>query len=201
MKKTLSVLCFLVLLAGLFIPVLTAMHRIPLNLTCRRWIRSFKNRSKPIEFGCCCSHSEGRKNRFSKGYGDAAPANGKPANPVLYRLGQQGVHGLAVMKLVDQGKLELDAPVQTYLPWFKVADAQVSKQITIRNLLNHTSGLTEKGDPNSSAYTAVWMNRPPAAIRQANLPAGDTLRVLQPELSAAWTGYRTGQRQTLWRIS
>jgi CubicO group peptidase (beta-lactamase class C family) len=61
---------------------------------------------------------------------------------------------LAALKLVEQGKLELDAPVQKYLPWFQVADSQVSAQITVRNLLNHTSGLSEKGDPNSAAYTS-----------------------------------------------
>lgn len=45
-----------------------------------------------------------------------------------------------VMALVDQGRVELDAPVQTYLPWFAVADAQVSPEVTIRDLLTHTAG-------------------------------------------------------------
>lgn len=46
-----------------------------------------------------------------------------------------------VMKLVDQGKIDLDAPVTTYLPDFKMADARY-KDITIRMLLNHASGLS-----------------------------------------------------------
>lgn len=45
-----------------------------------------------------------------------------------------------VMALVDQGLVDLDAPVQTYLPWFAVSDADVSSTVTIRNLLCHTSG-------------------------------------------------------------
>ncbi len=57
------------------------------------------------------------------------------------------------MQLVEQGKLELDAPVQKYLPWFQVADDSASAKITVRQLLNHTSGLSEEGDPNASAYT------------------------------------------------
>jgi CubicO group peptidase (beta-lactamase class C family) len=45
------------------------------------------------------------------------------------------------MQLVEAGKVELDAPVQRYLPWFGVADPQASAQMTVRHLLNQTSGL------------------------------------------------------------
>jgi CubicO group peptidase (beta-lactamase class C family) len=50
---------------------------------------------------------------------------------------------LAVMQLVEAGKIELDAPVQRYLPWFRVADPQASAEMTVRHLLNQTSGLPE----------------------------------------------------------
>ena len=46
----------------------------------------------------------------------------------------------AVMQLADAGKLELDKPVTTYLPEFKMADPRY-KDITVRMLLNHSSGL------------------------------------------------------------
>lgn len=45
-----------------------------------------------------------------------------------------------IMALVDQGKVDLDATVQTYLPWFAVADSDVSASVTVRHLLTHTSG-------------------------------------------------------------
>lgn len=45
------------------------------------------------------------------------------------------------MQLVEAGKIELDAPVQTYLPWFRVADPIASEIISVRQLLNQTSGL------------------------------------------------------------
>lgn len=48
---------------------------------------------------------------------------------------------LAIMQLVDQGRVELDAPVQRYLSWFRVADPAASQVITIRHLLLHTSGI------------------------------------------------------------
>ena len=47
---------------------------------------------------------------------------------------------LAVMQLVDAGKIELDAPVTDYLPDFKMADERY-KDITVRMLMNHTNGL------------------------------------------------------------
>lgn len=46
----------------------------------------------------------------------------------------------AVMKLVDDGKLNLDTPVVKYIPEFKMADDRY-KEITPRMLLNHSSGL------------------------------------------------------------
>lgn len=47
---------------------------------------------------------------------------------------------LAVMQLVDEGKVELDAPVTKYLPDFKMNDERY-KDITVRMLMNHTSGI------------------------------------------------------------
>ncbi len=48
--------------------------------------------------------------------------------------------GTLIMKLVEEGLIDLDAPVRTYLPSFKVADEQVSAGVTIQHLLTHTSG-------------------------------------------------------------
>jgi len=45
---------------------------------------------------------------------------------------------LAVLQLVEAGKINLDAPVQKYLPWFELADKDASAKITVRNLLNQT---------------------------------------------------------------
>src|SRR5688572_26913717 len=46
----------------------------------------------------------------------------------------------AIMRLVAQGKMDLRAPVRTYLPDFRVKDEEVSRSVTIWNLLTHTSG-------------------------------------------------------------
>lgn len=50
----------------------------------------------------------------------------------------------AAMKLVDEGKLELDTPVCTYLPEFTMADERY-RDITMRMLLDHSSGLMFAG--------------------------------------------------------
>jgi CubicO group peptidase (beta-lactamase class C family) len=46
-----------------------------------------------------------------------------------------------VMQLVDEGKVELDAPVRRYVPAFELAEPGAADQITIRQLLTHTSGI------------------------------------------------------------
>jgi CubicO group peptidase (beta-lactamase class C family) len=46
----------------------------------------------------------------------------------------------AVMRLIEQGKVDLNATVRTYLPDLKLADAVVASQVTIKDLLSHTGG-------------------------------------------------------------
>jgi CubicO group peptidase (beta-lactamase class C family) len=46
-----------------------------------------------------------------------------------------------IMQLIGEGKLSLDTRVGEILPEFRVADADVTKQVTVRNLLTHTSGI------------------------------------------------------------
>jgi CubicO group peptidase (beta-lactamase class C family) len=46
-----------------------------------------------------------------------------------------------VMNLVDEGLLDLDVPIRTYLPNFTVVDEQATQGVTLRHLLTHTSGL------------------------------------------------------------
>ena len=44
------------------------------------------------------------------------------------------------VRLAAEGRLDLDAPVRRYLPGFRVADAQVSERVTVRDLFTHTAG-------------------------------------------------------------
>lgn len=61
---------------------------------------------------------------------------------------------LAVMQLVDEGKVELDAPVIKYLPDFRMNDERY-KDITVRMLMNHTSGISMGLPTNHYLYDDV----------------------------------------------
>ena len=66
---------------------------------------------------------------------------------------------MAIMQLVEAGKIQLDAPVQRYLPWFRVADPTASTRITVRNLLNQTSGI-------STATGVAFLAETPGTLEQ-----------------------------------
>ena len=78
-----------------------------------------------------------------RGFGQARPGGEAPGPQTPFFNGSftKSFTALAVMQLVEAGNVELDAPVQRYLPWFHVADPQASAQMTVRHLLNQTSGL------------------------------------------------------------
>ncbi|WP_231500055.1 serine hydrolase [Saccharothrix sp. NRRL B-16314] len=81
---------------------------------------------------------------------------------------------LAFMQLVDEGKVDLDEPVRTYLPGFTVADPDASAKVTPRHLLNHTNGIEEAyGDPgeDDDVYERMVENMADAPMV---FPLGDT---------------------------
>jgi CubicO group peptidase (beta-lactamase class C family) len=72
-----------------------------------------------------------------------------------------------VMQLVDEGSVDLDSPVQAYVPEFRVADEAASAQITVRQLLSHTAGFegdfftdTGRGDDCVEKYVATLVSAP-----------------------------------------
>jgi CubicO group peptidase (beta-lactamase class C family) len=80
---------------------------------------------------------------YLKGYGIAGP-DGRPVTaqtPFILGSTSKSFTALAVMQLVEAGKIDLDAPVTKYLPWFRSLNAAGSAQISVRHLLHHTSGL------------------------------------------------------------
>src|SRR5881227_4235897 len=60
----------------------------------------------------------------------------------LFQFGSTGktYTATALMRLVDQGKVDLHAPVRTYLPDFRLKDEKVAESVTVLQLLNHTAG-------------------------------------------------------------
>jgi CubicO group peptidase (beta-lactamase class C family) len=62
--------------------------------------------------------------------------------PFLLASVSKPITALAMMRLVDAGKIDLNAPVQRYLPWFEVLPRARSAEITVKHLLTHTSGFS-----------------------------------------------------------
>ncbi len=95
------------------------------------------------------------------GLADGAGRPITPQTPLLLGSLTKSFTAVAVMQPVEQGRVELDAPVRRYIPWFHVADPEASAQITVRHLLSHTSGISGGGE-------ADWLRRgmaPPTRSR------------------------------------
>ena len=78
-----------------------------------------------------------------RGYGQADREQARPMTPqtpVAVGSTTKPLTATAIMQLVEAGAVELDAPVTRYLPWFTLDDPR-SGEITVKQLLNHTSGI------------------------------------------------------------
>ncbi len=124
---------------------------------------------------------EGDKIVHLRGFGQARPGGEAPSPQTPFFIGSltKSFTALAMMQLVEAGKIELDAPIQRYLPWFRVANLQASAQITVRHLLNQTSGLSTAS---GRIPLADFDNSPGATERQAR--ALSTLKLSRPVGSA-----------------
>ncbi len=84
---------------------------------------------------------------FTKGYGFTGDRQPVTANtPFAIASLSKGFTATAVLQLVDSGLIDLDKPVGNYIPSLKINDPRTN-HITTRQLLNQTSGLSDKGYP------------------------------------------------------
>ncbi|QNQ10637.1 serine hydrolase [Sphingomonas alpina] len=121
---------------------------------------------------------------WSAAWGTVDAADSRPATPAtLYRAGSVSklFTDVTVMKLVEQGKLDLDAPVTRYLPEFSPHNP-FGVAITLRQLMTHRSGLvrepprgnyfdaTPKGqaDTVASLNTTTLVAKPGAMTKYSN---------------------------------
>lgn len=90
----------------------------------------------------------------SKGYGITNVQNGTAVTartPFGAGSLSKSVTAVAVMKLVEQGRIDLDTSVTEYLPYFKT-NSSLTNMITVRHLLTMSSGLPTSAD--------AWLNPP-----------------------------------------
>lgn len=92
---------------------------------------------------------------WAKGFGNADAANHVAARPeTIYRVGSISklFTDTLVMQLAEQGKLDIDKPLQTYLPDFSIRSRfSDAEPITPRNIMTHHSGLP--GDVGNGMWT------------------------------------------------
>jgi CubicO group peptidase (beta-lactamase class C family) len=93
---------------------------------------------------------------------------------------------MAILRLVERGEMDLDAPVRTYVPELKLKDEQVARDVTLLQLLNHTAGWdgdlfenTGEGDDALDRYVARM-----ATIEQVT-PLGATVSYNNASLGLA----------------
>ena len=85
---------------------------------------------------------------YEKGFGVLSLKGKDPTTPrSLFHMASitKPFVATAVMQLVEKGRMSLDAPITTYLPYFEIADPR-AKTITVRQMLTHTSGMPDVGD-------------------------------------------------------
>jgi CubicO group peptidase (beta-lactamase class C family)/D-alanyl-D-alanine dipeptidase len=83
---------------------------------------------------------------WAQSFGMEDPAGNKPADlETVFRIGSVSklFTDIGIMQLVEKGEIDLDVPVQTYLPDFQ-PDNTSGKDITLRQLMSHRSGLVRE---------------------------------------------------------
>jgi CubicO group peptidase (beta-lactamase class C family) len=120
---------------------------------------------------------------YSAGFGVTNVDHPLPVTPeTLFQIGSisKTFTGTAIMRLVEMGKVELDAPIRTYVPEFRVVDETATAQATVRHLLTHTGGWdgdlyfdTGPGDDALERYVAEMADQeqlaPPGALFSYNI--------------------------------
>ena len=109
---------------------------------------------------------------YTKGYGYAGMENKTPvdANVSMFAIGSvtKLFTWTAVMQLVEQGKIDLHADVNTYLKDFKIP-ATYPQPITVENLMTHTAGFEEQ--PVGLAVSDSKDLQPPDTVLAQTIPA------------------------------
>ncbi len=86
---------------------------------------------------------DGNETVYARGFGYADPARKIPATAdTVYRIGSVSklFTDIGIMQMAERGKVDIDAPVSTYIPDFKPAN-QFAKPITLRQLMTHRAGI------------------------------------------------------------
>lgn len=96
---------------------------------------------------------QGKEVILAKGYGFRDVEKQLPVTAdTLFAIGSstKAFTTFTLGTLVDEGKVEWDQPVRTYIPWLKLVDPVATERLSVRDLVTHRSGLPR--------HDSVWYN-------------------------------------------
>ncbi len=136
------------------------------NALCERIPDAMAKHKVPgVALGITCDGGE-----FMRGLGVTSVAHPLPVTErTLFQIGSitKTFTATAAMRLVEAGKIALEAPIRTYLRDFKMRDAEVTARLTMRHLLTHTGGWqgdyfpdTGSGDDALAKYVSLMSKLP-----------------------------------------
>lgn len=121
--------------------------------------------------GVAVTVTRGRDVVHSAGYGRTADGDAVTDRTVMAVASlSKSITALAVMQLVESGRVELDAAVRTYLPEFTMADDRAAA-ITVHHLLEHSSGMSDRAFRSSAGPVPQTLREAVSAMRGARLTA------------------------------
>lgn len=156
-------------------------HRVDFNRRVVDWVREHAEQRKPLD----AKHWQRRLSAVATKHGLPGAALGilykgetvhahhgvlnlstgvEVTDDTIFQIGSMGKvwTTTVVMQLVDEGLLDLDAPIADVLPELKLSDPVVEQKVTMRHLLTHTSGIdgdiftdTGRGDDCLERYTEL----------------------------------------------
>lgn len=118
-----------------------------------RWEQARKDLDLPA-LGVAVVHDDSTV--FAAGYGTIAPGGVEkvtPASPFYIASSTKPFTAMGIAILAAEGKVDLDAPVKTYLPAFRLRDPALTEKISLRDLLCHRYGIDSNPISFREAYS------------------------------------------------
>ena len=103
-------------------------------------------------------------------YGEGDKPGSRPDEKTRYMIGSASkcFVSTSIAILASEGKIDLDAPVTAYMPEFKFYNEEMTKNVTVRQILSHQSGLPR--------HDVTWVNNTEISLDKAV----DYIKYLQP---------------------
>lgn len=110
----------------------------------QRWEAAMKEMGVP---GLAVTVVRGNDVIYTAAFGERDPQNHLPVTPdTIFYIASctKSFVAMAMLSLVEEAKVDLDAPVKRYLPRFELSDPSLTQTLTIRDLLSHAKGINSQ---------------------------------------------------------